>query len=195
MKIQSTCTKNKETGIISFDMPYQNDSKIKESMITSYAKFAMSNDAVAENEDEADFNDFKRADLIFYGVNEMDDSYDVAIFINNPNADKTTDESLETGYAGGFSIFGHGGCYGGYGHCETPTVKGKYNPHIEHPSAKPNMINVDVSEQLRRALSSETDDKISVTLVPSCPHLLEDGERVAAESFKKPKKVELVFYN
>jgi len=195
MKIQSKYLRKEETGIISFEMPFRNDSKVKEAMITGYGKFALSNDAVEKEEDEADFEDFKRVDLIFYSVNEMDDSYEVSIFINNVEANKGTNKSLDSGYAGEFSIFGHGGCYGGYGHCETPTIKGKYNPHIEHPSAKPNVINVEVTAQLRRALANETDDKISITLVPSCPHLLEKGDEIAAESFKRPKKIELVFYN
>ena len=40
------------------------------------------------------------------------------MYLNNPDASPDTDPTPENGYAGSYYIFGHGGCYGGEGHCE-----------------------------------------------------------------------------
>lgn len=192
MKIQSKHERNKSNGIITFYLPIRNESS--GDILTGYGKFS-AKEKQDENDDEIEYSDFKRADLIFYGVNNMDESYEVNVFLNTPEADSSTKPDEKNGFAGNFSIFGHGGCYGGYGHCETPTFKGKYDPRIEHPSSKPNTIIVEVTNQLKRVIKSGRDPKgMLVTLVPSCPHLKE-SEEAAAESFRKPKKIELAFYN
>ena len=51
---------------------------------------------------------FKRADLVFEGVDHAQGSYEVRVFLNNKNANEQTARSPETGYAGRFVVFGHG---------------------------------------------------------------------------------------
>jgi hypothetical protein len=52
--------------------------------------------------------DFKRADLVFYGVDHSGSSFEAQI-------------SLGDEPAGSFYIFGHGGCFGDVGHCDIPS--------------------------------------------------------------------------
>src|SRR5262245_49035451 len=61
---------------------------------------------------------FSRADLVFYGVDHSGPSYEAWIFLNNPEATLDTPAEPAQGYAGRFTVFGHGGCYGEAGHCD-----------------------------------------------------------------------------
>src|SRR6266536_3247623 len=63
---------------------------------------------------------FTRADVVFSGVDHSGASYEVRLFLNNPAATAGTPRTAEQGYAGRFTVFGHGGCYGDEGHCEVP---------------------------------------------------------------------------
>ncbi|WP_036339186.1 hypothetical protein [Modestobacter caceresii] len=63
---------------------------------------------------------FSRADLVVTGVDHSSTSYEVRLFLNDPDATATTPRTAERGYAGRYTVFGHGGCYGGEGHCDAP---------------------------------------------------------------------------
>ena len=79
-------------------------------------------------------NKFNRADLEFYGVDLSGPSYKARVFINNPKANSKTPTSIKNGYAGAFHVFGHGGCYGDWGHCEvSPFVRPIYSAGLAIP--------------------------------------------------------------
>lgn len=59
-----------------------------------------------------------RADLVVYGVEHRGPSYEVRAFFDNAEADHLTPLELHAGYAGCFTVFGHGGCFGEAGHCD-----------------------------------------------------------------------------
>src|ERR1700745_3043461 len=61
---------------------------------------------------------FTRADVVVTGVDHSGASYEVRLFLNNQAATADTPRTAEQGYAGRFTIFGHGGCYGDEGRCE-----------------------------------------------------------------------------
>ena len=42
------------------------------------------------------------------------------IFFNATDADASTPTTADAGFAGFFSIFAHGGCFGDEGHCDMP---------------------------------------------------------------------------
>ncbi len=65
-------------------------------------------------------NDFSRADIEIHNVDHSGRSYEGRIFLNNPNANLKTELTLKYGYVGSYYIFGHGGCFGGMGHCDIP---------------------------------------------------------------------------
>jgi hypothetical protein len=75
-------------------------------------------------------------DVVFTEGDHSNLSYDVRLFLNNPTATVSTPRTAEHGYAGRFTIFGHGGCYGDEGHCDIPVVPADpaeiSPPHVPH---------------------------------------------------------------
>lgn len=111
----------------------------------------------------AGFNvDLTRADIEFQGVDHSGPSFDAHVFLNNPAADETTERRLETGYAGTFHIFGHGGCFGEAGHCDVHSRR-LYDPRPDHPLTPARKV-VIATEAVRRAM--EQTETLSVTVVP-----------------------------
>jgi hypothetical protein len=61
------------------------------------------------------------AELVFYDVDATGDSYQARLFLNAPEADHTTPTDDER-FAGWFTVFGHGGCFGDdESHCAPPS--------------------------------------------------------------------------
>jgi tyrosinase len=105
--------------------------------------------------------EFIRADLVFYRVDHSRRSHTVSIFFDNPEADHTTAGDTERGYAGRFTIFGHGGCFGGEGHCD---LNARHSdafdlrpPHALNPIT----VAVTVTEAVRRL----REPQVVITLV------------------------------
>jgi len=106
-----------------------------------------------------------RADLVFYGVGHRGDSYEGRVFFNAPDAGPATPMEAEAGYAGSFTIFGHGGCYGDVGHCDVPTEPADaFDLRPPHPLT-PYNLTVIVTE----ALSRVEGEQLTVTVVPVVP--------------------------
>ena len=96
---------------------------------------------------------FSRADLTFYDVDHSGASFEARVFLDNADA------TIETGrddpsYAGSFTVFGHGGCFGDEGHCDVPS--GPADPFDLNPPHQltPQVKVVVVTEALRRALAA-----------------------------------------
>lgn len=51
---------------------------------------------------------FRRADVVFEGVDQSGPSYEIRVFLNNPHADHRTPPIPENGYAGSFHVYGYG---------------------------------------------------------------------------------------
>jgi len=116
------------------------------------------------------------AELIVYGVDHSGPSYEVRVFLEAPEADVSTPLELEAGYAGCFTVFGHGGCFGDEGHCD-PTARhtDEFDMRLPHDSLPQTKV-VDVTEALGRADVGE----VRVTLVAVEPS--EDGP-IASDAF------------
>jgi tyrosinase len=104
---------------------------------------------------------FKHAELDFFEVDHSGASYQGRVFFNNPSADENTPRELESGYAGAFHIFGHGGCFGEVGHCEVMERRAD-DTRNRHPLT-PTEVSVDVTQTLRHVASR---DQLTVTVVP-----------------------------
>ena len=96
-----------------------------------------------------------RADLVFYDVDPKGPSYQARIYLNAPDADPTTPRDVEHGFAGWFTIFGHGGCFGDdERHCE-------YSAHVDPFDLRPprgippQTKTVTVTDALKRLRGSE----------------------------------------
>jgi len=108
-----------------------------------------------------------RADLVFYGVDHSSSSFCARIFLDKPDADATTPID-DPSYAGSFSIFGHGGCFGGPGHCD---VKERDEPFDLRPPHQltPATRTVIVTDHIKRLLVEGSSDTFTVTVVAVVP--------------------------
>jgi hypothetical protein len=132
---------------------------------------------------------FVRADLVFDGLDHSGPSFEARIFINNPDADATTELTAQNHYAGRFHIFGHGGCFGDVGHCEVRGVPRPYDPRPAHPLTPMRKI-VIATEALRREIKRSTKG-LTLTIVP----IVRSGtERCDYENVLKFERVSVVTY-
>jgi hypothetical protein len=106
---------------------------------------------------------FRRADLVFDGVDHSGASFEGRVFLNNPGANAKTPKTVQNGYAGSFHIFGHGGCFGDVGHCEVRGLPRLYDPRPAHPLSPARKI-VIATEALRKAVAK--GKPMTVTVVP-----------------------------
>lgn len=127
---------------------------------------------------------FTRVDLVFFGVDHSKDSYEVRVFLNNPKATADTPRTPDEGYAGRFVIFGHGGCFGGTGHCDPPTEpRERYDLRLPHQLTPQDKL-VTVTDAVRRLRVDGPSDQISVTLVPVSKDAVLDRRGSAPQLFK-----------
>ncbi len=114
---------------------------------------------------EAGRTAFTRADVVFTGVHHSGTSFEVRLFLNNPGATAHTPRGPEQGYAGRFTVFGHGGCYGEEGHCDVPALStDPTDLRPAHPLT-PLDTYVTVTDALRRLLA-RGETLQTLTLVP-----------------------------
>jgi hypothetical protein len=106
---------------------------------------------------------FSRADLEFIGVDHSGASYEARVFINNPGADENTPTVEANGYAGSFSIFGHGGCFGDVGHCDVNRERDEFDPRPSHPLLPIRKV-VIATHAIKSAAAKSSD--MTVTVVP-----------------------------
>jgi hypothetical protein len=109
---------------------------------------------------------FSRVDLVFYDVDPLGQSYYGLVFLDAPDADETTPTEASAGFAGWFTVFGHGGCFGDdEDHCAPPP-----------PAREPTDISLPVGIPLQTKIVTVTDalravegDTFRVTVVPVMP--------------------------
>lgn len=106
--------------------------------------------------------EFYRADIEVDGIEHGGATYQARIFLNNPRATERTAMTADTGFAGTFHIFGHGGCLGDPGHCDV-VPRGAHDPRPAHPLTPAYKI-ITATDAIRRAL--QAGDEIRVTIVP-----------------------------
>ena len=113
----------------------------------------------------AERDDFSRADLIFTKVDHSNESFVARIFLDNADADEHTPLDAENGYAGFFTIFGHGGCAGDEGHCDVPQDQSDPDDQrLLHPLT-PHTKVVRITDALKRVPGPE----VQITVVPVLP--------------------------
>src|SRR5215204_3377701 len=133
---------------------------------------------------ELDISAFRRADLVFTGVDHSAMSYEVRAFLNDPEADETTPRTLEQRYGGRFVVFGHGRCYGSIGHCDIPTERrGPYDLRLPHPLTPQTKIIV-ITRALEYVLQEGEGELTSVTLVPVSKDPLIENQALTESLFK-----------
>jgi hypothetical protein len=105
------------------------------------------------------FRGARRMDLVFEGVEQAGPSFEVRVFLNNPAADENTPQTLETGYAGSFHVYG-------YGDAAPPAIaEAKRKQETEAGPVAPIEKRIHVDETAARA-AVEGSDELTVTAVP-----------------------------
>jgi len=106
--------------------------------------------------------DIARADLVFYGVDHSGPTYEARVFLNNPKATEVTPLTAEEGYAGAFTVFGHGGCFGAEGHCApNDRYTDDFDRRPPHPLT-PQTVWITITDALARVAA----DQVEVNVVP-----------------------------
>lgn len=111
-------------------------------------------------------DEFSRADLEFRGVDHSGPSFEARVYLNNPDAGAETPLTEDTGYAGSFWVFGHGGCFGEAGHCDVPEgPKGPFDRRLPH-QLTPQFRTVVITDAFRRVLRADGGSTFTATVVP-----------------------------
>lgn len=132
---------------------------------------------------------FTRADLEFHGVDHSEASYEARVFLNNPSADESTELTQENGYVGSFHIFGHGGCFGDVGHCDSRSQRA-YDPRPSHPLLPIKKVLM-ATDAIKQAMTQGSE--ITITVVPVLMSWTEKCEDL--ENVLKFDQIKLVAYN
>lgn len=132
--------------------------------------------------------DFARADIEFHELDHSGASFEGRVFLNNADADESTDKTPANGYAGSFHVFGHGGCFGDEGHCDVKPRR-TYDPRSAHPLT-PAIKVVIATDAVSAALGGGTET-ITVTVVPVVTSLT---EKCSADDVLSFESVRIVTY-
>lgn len=107
-----------------------------------------------------DETEFYRADIEIFGIDLAGPSYEGRVFLNNPKADENTLLTLDSGYAGSYYIFGHGGCYGDEGHCDIKPRR-TFDSRTEH-DLTPAYKSMIATEAIKKILKNTKEIVISI---------------------------------
>lgn len=124
-----------------------------------------------------------RAYLELHGIETVGASYVGRIFFNNPSADENTPMTPDNGYAGCFSVFGHGGCGGDPGHCDRKTGLDDHD-HRPPNTARDGFAVAPVTDALQKAINQ--GQELTFTIVPvilSAPENIDTSDPVKFKEY------------
>ncbi len=104
---------------------------------------------------------FKRLDLEFEGVEHDGSSFVALVYLNNGKATERTGRDETKGFAAGFTVFGHGICWGEPGHCDVRRAPvSAFDRRPEH-RLTPQNVTLDVTDAVR-ALGPVEEVRVTV---------------------------------
>lgn len=106
---------------------------------------------------------FHKAEIRLHWVPQLTRSCFVRAFLNLPGADAHTEWRNNPHFAGYLAIFGHGACYGGPGHCDTPPPRARDYDFRTRSHNTPRNHRIDVTDCAKKML--ETAQELQITLV------------------------------
>jgi tyrosinase len=109
----------------------------------------------------------RRAEVRLHCISQPARSFIVRVFLNVPDADVDTPVADNVHYAGHFTLFGHGPCVGGPGHCEPQPRTRTFDRRPQHHN-EPWDVRFDVTETVA-ALVAKGETDIHVSLVVLSP--------------------------
>jgi len=113
---------------------------------------------------------YSRADLYFQGIDHRGDSFIAFIYLDNPDVSEDAGRSEDARFAGEFTVFGHGRCWGDEGHCSvTPAI----SPFDASPP--PQLARIDVTVTITDALQAHDSEQPTITVL-AFPLTAEEGK-------------------
>lgn len=122
---------------------------------------------------------FRKAEIRLHWVPQLMRSCFVRAFLNQPDADASTPIQDNPHFAGYLSIFGHGACYGGPGHCDPPPPRPRDYDMRTRSHNTPRNHRIDVTKSAKALLAKA--DKLQITLLVIGAHYGEDRELLKLE--------------
>jgi tyrosinase len=122
---------------------------------------------------------FRKAEVRLHWVPQLMRSCFVRAFLNQPGADAATPLQGNPHFAGYLSIFGHGACYGGPGHCDPPPPRPRDYDLRTRSHNTPRNHRIDVTKAAKRLL--EHTDQLRITLLVIGADYQEDHELLKLE--------------
>jgi tyrosinase len=122
---------------------------------------------------------FRKAEVRLHWVPQLMRSCFVRAFLNQPGADASTPLQGNPHFAGYLSIFGHGACYGGPGHCDPPPPRPRDYDLRTRSHNTPRNHRIDVTKAAKRLL--EQTDQLRITLLVIGADYQEDHELLKLE--------------
>ncbi len=122
---------------------------------------------------------FDRAEVRLHRVPQLPRSCFIRVFLNVPEADGNTPLD-HAGYAGYLSVFGHGECYGGPGHCDPPPARARKYDLRPRNHNTPRNHRVNVTKTVRRLIETGASS-LQITLVVIGVDYQEDHELLRLE--------------
>lgn len=107
---------------------------------------------------------FRKAEIRLHWVPQLSRSCFIRAFLNQPGANAKTPLQSNPHFAGYLSIFGHGACYGGPGHCDTPPPRTRDYDHRTRNHNTPRNHRIDVTECARKLLATGVSE-LQITLI------------------------------
>jgi tyrosinase len=108
---------------------------------------------------------FKRAEVRLHWVPQLARSCFIRVFLNQPGADAQTPITGNPHYAGYMAVFGHGGCYGGPGHCDLPPLKTRAFDVRPRNHNTPRNHRIDVTATARELLKKKSEIQITLLVI------------------------------
>jgi hypothetical protein len=110
---------------------------------------------------------YRRADVELHGVDQAVPSYEGRMFLNRPDADRTTPLSEDEGYIGSFFVFGKVECWGDdEEHC-APATGRKFD--ARRPPPRYAKVRVRTPEGVVRRLAERAAGDLSLHIVAVAP--------------------------
>jgi hypothetical protein len=103
---------------------------------------------------------YYRADLEFEELERFGASFVGLVFLGNPDAGPDTPATVDHGYAGRFTVFGHEVCFGDDDHCHVAERVSLFDRNPEH-TLTPVNVTVEITDALRRV----EGDQVPVTVL------------------------------
>jgi tyrosinase len=122
---------------------------------------------------------FDRAEVRLHRIPQLPRSCFVRVFLNLPDADASTPLD-HPNYAGYLAIFGHGGCYGGPGHCDPPPPRARKYDLRPRSHNTPRNHRVNVTKCAQRLIKGGASS-LRITLVVIGADYQEDKDLLRLE--------------